>query len=142
MGWVAYTEPIEVLYANDVNNIKENIEIIRNLLIEKGLLVDNTIEVEASERTQFVEMFDFLSNIEYNLDIISDNNFKSAYYVEPQTIGDYGSNREDIWRWVQILNDMHDMLLGVKGSWGYMICTDGIPTIDGKTILIRGDNIG
>ena len=78
MAWTNYSQPIEILSATDINNIKENIEIIRSLLVEKGVLVGDTKDFQASESTQFIEMFDILSNIEYNLDIISDNACKSV----------------------------------------------------------------
>lgn len=142
MAWTTYSQPIEILSATDINNIKENIEIIRGLLTEKGFIVDNTKDFRASESTQFIEMFDILSNIEYNLNIISDNICKSAYYVEPKIIGDYASNREDIWRWIQILNDMHDILNGNVGKWQYLVCSDGIVTIENKKLLVRGDSVG
>jgi len=139
MAWTEYTEPIEILYASDVNNIKENIEIIRNLLAQKGFTVESTKSIQVNENTQYIEMFDILSNIEYNLDIISNNEARSAYYVEPKTIGEYASNKEDIWRWIQILNDMYDILNGNIGKWQYLLCTNGFPVIDGEKIITRGD---
>ena len=87
-------------------------------------------------------MFDLLQNIEYNLDVISDNSAKSIYYVEPKVIGDYASNKSDIWRWLQILNEMYNILTGVFPKWQYLLCKDGFPTINGKKILVRGDFIG
>ena len=68
MAWTNYSQPIKILSATDINNIKENIEIIRGLLTEKGFTVGNTQDFQASESTQFIKMFDILSNIEYNLD--------------------------------------------------------------------------
>ena len=80
--------------------------------------------------------------LEYNLDVISDNSAKSIYYVEPKVIGDYASNKSDIWRWLQILNEMYNILTGVFPKWQYLLCKDGFPTIDGRKILVRGDFIG
>jgi hypothetical protein len=85
MAWTVYSKPIEVLSATDINNIKENIRIIRNLLIGKDVLVGDIKDFQASESTQFIEMFDILSNIEYttSLDkllniIISSIRFKNS----------------------------------------------------------------
>ena len=142
MDWVTYTEPIEILYASDINNIKENIEIIRSLLIDKGFDIKNTKPAQASENTQFIKIFDILSNIEYNLDIISNNKAKSVYYVDQKTISEYASNRDDIWRWIQILNDMYDILNNKVGLWQYIKTLDGFPTIEGNKLLTRGDLIG
>lgn len=139
MSWSIYTEPIEILKAEDINNIKENIEIIRSLLIGKGFDVENTKTVQASENTQFIEMFDILSNIEYNLDVISNNEAKSAYYGMPNIIGDYASNREEIWRWIQILNDMYEILNGIKRKWTVLKCKNGYPTIEKQKLVARGD---
>lgn len=141
MAWTVYSKPIEVLSATDINNIKENIRIIRTLLIGEGVSVGDIKDFQASENTQFIEMFEILSNIEYNLDVISDNSAKSIYYVEPKVIGDYASNKDDIWRWIQILNDMENILRGKEPKWQYLLCTDGFPTIDNKKILVRGEFI-
>lgn len=139
MAWTVYSNPIEVLSATDINNIKENIEIIRGLLIEKGFTVGNTKDFQAGESTQFIEMFDILSNIEYNLDIISDNDAKSAYYVEPKIIGNFASNRDDVWRWIQVLNDMYEILNGTKRKWTVLKCKNGYPTIEKQKLVARGD---
>lgn len=142
MAWTNYSQPIEILSATDINNIKENIEIIRSLLVEKGVLVGDTKDFQASESTQFIEMFDILSNIEYNLDIISDNACKSVYYGYSVTIGDYASNKKDIWRWIKILNDMYNILNGNVGKWQYLVCNDGVVTVWSRKILVRGDLVG
>jgi hypothetical protein len=87
-------------------------------------------------------VFDILQNIEYNLTAINQNSVKSAYYVDEVEIGEYASNKDDIWRWVQVLNDLFDILTLEKGAWGYLLLNDGFPIIDGKKILLRGDLIG
>lgn len=141
--WYDYSTPIEILNVNDIKNILSNINTIRLILTQKGYLIDDLIEVEAKFGSQFKgDILEILQNIEYNLDIISNNDAKSIYYVEPKTVGEYASNKEDIWRWVQILNEMHDIVTGVYGKWEYLLCNDGYPTINGKKILVRGDMIG
>ena len=140
--WFNYTEPLEILTATDVKHIKSNIATIRSMLLLKGYEVKSLKEIYAETNTELNHIFDILQNIEYNLDVISDNSAKSIYYVEPKVIGDYASNKSDIWRWLQILNEMYNILTGVFPKWQYLLCTDGFPTIDGKKILVRGDFIG
>lgn len=140
--WYDYSTPLEILNASDVENIKSNIRTIRSLLLSKGYEVEPLKEITARVNTPLNNMFDLLQNIEYNLDVISDNSAKSIYYVEPKVIGDYASNKSDIWRWLQILNEMYNILTGVFPKWQYLLCEDGYPTIDEKRILIRGDLIG
>ena len=111
-------------------------------MLSKGYEVEPLKEITARVNTPLNNMFDLLQNIEYNLDVISDNSAKSIYYVEPKVIGDYASNKSDIWRWLQILNEMYNILTGVFPKWQYLLCEDGYPTIDGKKILVRGDFIG
>ena len=140
--WFNYTEPLEILTAADVKHIKSNIATIRSMLLLKGYEVESLKEIYAETNTELNHLFDILQNIEYNLDVISDNDVKSIYYGEPKIIGEYASNREDIWRWLQVLNDMYNILNGSFGKWQYLLCKDGFPTIDGKKILVRGDFIG
>ena len=140
--WFNYTEPLEILTATDVKHIKSNIATIRSMLLLKGYEVKSLKEIYAETNTELNHIFDILQNIEYNLDVISDNDVKSIYYGESKIIGEYASNREDIWRWLQILNEMYNILTGVFPKWQYLLCEDGYPTIDGKRILVRGDFIG
>ena len=141
--WYDYSTPIEILNVNDIKNILSNINTIRLILNQKGYLIEDLIEVDAKFDSQFKgDILEILQNIEYNLDIISNNDAKSIYYVEPKTVGEYALDKADIWRWVQILNEMHDMVTGVYGKWQYLLCDDGYPTINGKKILVRGDMIG
>lgn len=140
--WYDYAVPLEVLNVNDIKNIKSNIVTIKSILLLKGYDVEALREIPTEINTPLNNIFDLLQNIEYNLDVISDNDAKSIYYVESKTIGEYASNRDDIWRWIQILNEMYNILTGVYGKWQYLLCTDGYPTIEGKKILTRGDFVG
>ena len=120
--WFNYTEPLEILTATDVKHIKSNIATIRSMLLLKGYEVKSLKEIYAETNTELNHLFDILQNIEYNLDVISDNSAKSIYYVEPKVIGDYASNKSDIWRWIQILNEMYNILTGVFPKWQYLLC--------------------
>lgn len=140
--WFEYEEPIEILNTEDIAHIQSNITTIRNMLLSKGYPVADLEDAVATKDVHFINVLDFLQNIEYNLDRISGNDCESIYYVEPKTIGATASNKEDIWRWVQILNDMYNILNGTFGKWGRLVCSDGYPTIGGKKIVLRGDFVG
>jgi hypothetical protein len=140
--WYFYSSPLKTLDSEDINNISSNIQVIKEMLLEKGMVANELQAVQANNNTPFAEMFDILQNIEYNLTAINQNSVKSAYYVEEIKIGEYASNKNDIWRWLQVLNDLFDILTVKKGAWGYLVTTDSFPIIDGKKILVRGDLIG
>jgi hypothetical protein len=140
--WYNYPLPIDILNASDINNIQSNITTIRNLLIMNGYTVEQLNEIVASPNLLLKDIFDILQSVEYNLDIINNADAKSIYYIEPKTIGEYAPNKTDIWRWLQILNDMYLILTGVFGKWQRLRCADGYPTITGKTILLRGEKLG
>lgn len=142
--WYDYPEPIEILNAADVQCIKSNITTIRSMLMAKGYDVEPLNNIEASANLPLGKIFDLLQKIEYNLDIINSFEIKSIYYDEPVFVNvtGYASNKEDIWRWIQILNDMYNILNGTFGMWQTALTTDGYPTIDGKKLIIRGDFVG
>lgn len=143
--WYRYDEYIEILNYFDVQNIYSNMQAIASMLIQKGYNVQPLEPIPLPPLAfypEYLEMFDILQNMEYNLDRLSDNECYSVYYGEPKTVGEYGENKADIFRWVQILNDMHDILSGDIGKWQVLECTDGIPTIDGNQLLVRGELVG
>ena len=130
--WYFYKSPIKTLESEDINNISSNISTIKELLESNELAFGEIRTVQANKDTSFVEVFDILQNIEYNLTAVNQNSVKSAYYVDEVEIGEYASNKDDVWRWVQVLNDLFDILTEEKGAWGYLLLNDGFPTIDGK----------
>ena len=140
--WYDYPNPIEILNVSDIENIKSNMDTIRKLLVLNEYNVEQLVDVNEAYGTQFNGVLEILQNIEYNLDILNNNDAKSIYYIEPKTVGEYGSNKDDIWRWIQVLNEMYDILTGTFGKWQYLLCADGYPTINGKKLLVRGDIIG
>ena len=140
--WYLYEEVPKYLNSEDVNYIHKNMQTIKTLLTEKGYAPQELANVSASKSTPFADMFDILQNIEYNLDKVNSAGLVTPYYVEPKKIGKYAPDKNAIWRWLQTLNDLFDILTGVAGQWGYLLCTDGYPTIDGNRLLLRGDLIG
>ena len=135
--WYDLSTPPDFLNTEDIGHIFENIKTIRHLLANNGFALDDLIEVAPQKSTPISKMLEILQNIEYNLDRISDNEYKSIYYVSPVSVGYNGSNYDDIFRWIRILNDMYNMLIGYSGKWSYVLLNDGYPTIDEKKIVIR-----
>lgn len=140
--WYDYSEPLEILNAEDVQHIYSNMQTVHSLLVSKGYSLDGLEKIDAQKSTPLIEMLALLQNIEYNLDRLNDPEIISIYYIEPKTIGDIAPNINDIWRWIQILNEMYNILMGDFGKWQYILLDDGYPTINGKKLLIRGENIG
>lgn len=141
-NWYQYDEYIDILNYWDVQNIYNNMQVIASLLVKNGYFLAPLELIQVSYETEYSEMFDILQNMEYNLDRLSDNECYSVYYVAPKTVGEYGETKANIFRWVQVLNDMHDILLGDIGKWQVLECTDGIPTIEGNQLVVRGELVG
>lgn len=135
--WYDYSAPPEILNTEDLEHFYENTKTIRGLLATKEIVVEELIENIPLKSTPVSKILETLQNVEYNLDKISSNIYKSVYYVSPVSVGDNGSNYDDIFRWINILNDMHSMLIGDIGRWSYVLLDDGYPTIEGKRIIIR-----
>lgn len=142
--WFRYNEPLEILNATDINNIAWNELVIKTALNNLGYDVPNLSNVSAYFDTQYVEIVDKLNAVEYNLDILNDPTIWSIFYGEPvhKNAGEIAHNKKEIWRWVQILEDMLEIVQGSKGKWGYLLCNNGYPTINGKRLVVRGDLIG
>jgi hypothetical protein len=150
--WHDYSEAIDVLNSQDIDNIKSNMNTIRSMLLLNGDSVASLNVLNNSVDIQYEDMFDLLSNIEYNLDILNGSNeisqARSIYYIEPKAITNVASNKEDIWRWIQILNDMYNILNGTFPKWQrlVLIAEDEdlflAPTINDKYIILRGDFVG
>lgn len=142
--WYRYTEPLEVLNAVDVNNAQANCETIKSILTAKGYNLTELTKETANYNTPLVKVIDILNSIEYNLDVLNEQGVLSIYYGNRFRVipGGYAHNTEQIWRWFKVLNDILPIAKGDVGKWGYLLCTDGYPTIKGKRILLRGDLIG
>lgn len=140
--WYEYAEPLDILNSEDVQKIHANMLTIRSMLLVNGYTVGALEDVPAVKNVPLASMKAFLQNIEYNLDRISDNDCRSVYYIGPHVIGGTAPDKQDIWRWIQVLNDMYNMLSGIIGKWQYVLCADGYPTIDGAKLILRGDTVG
>lgn len=143
--WYRYTEPLEVLNPSDINNAISNSKVIYTALQGKGYSFINQFRESFAEyNTQLIEVIDKLNNVEYNLNILNNPTIWSIFYGNGawKVAGETAHNKDEIWRWFQILEDMLEIVQGLKGKWGYLLCTDGYPTINGKRLIVRGDLIG
>lgn len=140
--WYQYDEYIDILNYWDLSHIYDNMQTLASILTQKGYDVEALEPVQVSFETEYYEMFDILQNMEYNLDRLNENECSSVYYVEPKTVGEYAPNKADIFRWTQVLNDMHAIVSGEIGKWQVLECTDGIPTVDGNQLVVRGELVG
>lgn len=138
-SWYLYNEVPQYLNAEDINNIYANMQTIKVLLNAKGYTIENLASINAQKNTPFASIVDILQNIEYNLDIVNSTEIKTPLYVEPKTIGRYAPDKIAILRWIDTLNDLYYILTNQRKPWGYVLFTDGYPTIDGKRLIIRGD---
>lgn len=139
--WYDYNMPLEILNTEDIAHIESNIKAIRAMLLASGRTIPALETVSKSKDTLLTEIIDILQNIEYNLDRINSTDVISIYYKSPFIVGEYAENREDIWRWIQILNDLYNILNGTFGKWQRLRCTDGYPTINNNTLVVRGEMI-
>jgi hypothetical protein len=140
--WYWYDEVPRYINSEDMACISLNMQTIKELLISKGYTVDDIVNVEAMKSTQLVYVYNILNNVEGNLAELNRNEIQSIYYGSRVFITDFASSKEQIKRWIDVLNDLFDILTGVSGKWGYLTCTDGYPTIENKRIILRGDKIG
>jgi uncharacterized protein YjdB len=142
--WYEYSQPIEILNALDLDHIASNIRTVHTMMIEKGFY-PRTLEgnINPNTDTELTEIFDLFSKIKYNINAVGTGELPSIYsnYLS-QNMGEYAPDKDEIWNWLQILNDLYDMLNGAFGMWQTVLTTNGYPTIDGKRLITRGDFIG
>lgn len=141
MSFTKYIEPPNPANATDINNIYENQKYIFDKLIEQGVTPDTLSEILATPTMQYSSIADVYINLEKNLDKIGDNEYGSAYYGNSVTRGSYEPDRDEWQRWLNVLNDMYNILNGIVGKWQYLCCSDGYPIINNSKILLRGETI-
>ena len=132
---------IETLEPETVNQVYENALYLKQQAESKGITVSSLTNPNASYSTQIADVLSVLQNTENDVAVINEDVTESIYFDEQKTIG-YRFTLLDYQRWVLCLNDLYDIIVSGKGQWGILQLSDGIPTIDGKTIIIRGDSIG
>jgi hypothetical protein len=78
--WYSYVSPLDFLNAGDINNAQSNLQTLRSIMGKKGYNLNVLTNVSAGITTELIEVVEILNGIEYNLDILNDTDFKSAYY--------------------------------------------------------------
>ena len=100
-------------------------------------------EVSANAEMQYYEIANIYRTIEKNFDYVSGNEYQSAYYIASDTMakarGNYEPNRAEWQNWIDVLNDMYNILNGAVGKWQYLVLTDQYPIINNNKIVLRGD---
>ena len=137
-----YSSPPNFLNYRDVNNINTNMFTIWAKAAAKSISVGALTNVSCSVDTPLFYALDILQNTEYNLDVLQAvPELFSAYYKEAYGVGDTGIDKKELWRIIQVINDMFLIITGKIQKWQILKCSDGIPVIDGKEIILRGDYI-
>lgn len=132
---------VATLEAETVNQVYENALYLKQQAESKGITVSSLVNPNASYNTQIADVLSVLQNTENDVAVINKDVAESIYYDEQKTIGSRFT-LADYQRWVLCLTDLYDIIVNGKCKWGILKLSDGIPTIGGKTIIMRGDSIG
>ena len=132
---------IATLEAETVNQVYENAAYLKQIAESKGITVSALTNPNASYSTPIANVLSVLQNTENDVAVINEDVTESIYFDERKTIGSRFT-LADYQRWVLCLTDLYGIIVENKGQWGILQLSDGIPTIGGKTIIIRGDSIG
>jgi hypothetical protein len=136
-GFIKIYEVPEFLNVDFFNKIRNNALIVRTLMYTKGYNVAPFPGGSWTARTNIgiAEVKRYINYIEICLDMLNDA-LESQYYVQSKTYEKYAPNKEDIWRWIQVLNDLYSQVAEDEENVYILKTTDGYPTIDGKRISV------
>lgn len=153
-GYQNYHEPVDFLTENVLNDIWRNVQIIKALFdlqtkdkYKIGALTkppQSTVNgvVQPYGGTQLADVKAVLDGVETDMQVLNSSKIESIYYITSSyRIDPWGIDKAGVWRWLQILEDLFQMLTTDVGFWGYLQCTDGTPTVDGRTLAARGTSV-
>lgn len=153
-GYQNYYEPVDFLTENVLNDIWRNAQIIKALFdlqtkdkYKIGELTkppQSTVGEVAQPYggTQLADVKAVLDGVETDMQALNSSKIESVYYITSSyRIDPWGIDKAGVWRWLQILEDLFQMLTTDVGYWGYLQCTDGTPTVDGRTLAARGTSV-
>ena len=153
-GYQNYYEPVDFLTENVLNDIWRNAQIIKALFdlqtkdkYKIGSLAkppQSTVGGVAQSYggTQLADVKGVLDGVETDMQVLNSSKIESVYYITSSyRIDPWGIDKAGVWRWLQILEDLFQMLTTDVGYWGYLQCTDGTPTVDGRTLAARGTSV-
>lgn len=153
-SYQSYYEPVDFLTENVLKDIWRNAQIIKALFdlqskdkYKVGAITkppQSTVNGVAQPYggTQLADVKAVLDGVETDMQALNSSKIESVYYITSSyRIDPWGIDKAGVWRWLQILEDLFQMLTTDVGYWGYLQCTDGTPTVDGKTLAARGTSV-
>nr|DAU64195.1 MAG TPA: tail tube protein [Caudoviricetes sp.] len=153
-GYQNYYEPVDFLTENVLNDIWRNVQIIKVLFdlqtkekYKIGALTkppQSTVGGVAQPYggTQLADVKAVLDGVETDMQVLNSSKIESIYYITSSyRIDPWGIDKAGVWRWLQILGDLFQMLTTDVGYWGCLQCTDGTPIVDGRTLAARGTSV-
>lgn len=153
-GYQNYYEPVDFLTENVLNDIWRNAQIIKALFdlqtkdkYKVGTITkppQSTVDgvVQPYGGTQLADVKAVLDGVEEDMQVLNSSKIESVYYITSSyRIDPWGIDKDGVWRWLQILEDLFQMLTTDVGYWGYLQCADGTPTVDGRTLAARGTSV-
>lgn len=153
-GYQNYYEPVDFLTENVLNDIWRNAQIIKALFdlqtkdkYKIGALTkppQSTVDgvVQPYGGTQLADVKAVLDGVETDMQALNSSKIESIYYITSSyRIDTWGIDKAGVWRWLQILEDLFQMLTTDVGYWGCLQCTDGTPIVDGRTLAARGNSV-
>lgn len=153
-GYQNYYEPVDFLTENVLNDIWRNAQIIKALFdlqnkdkYKVGAITkppQSTVDgvVQPYGGTQLADVKAVLDGVETDMQVLNSSKIESIYYIASSyRIDPWGIDKAGVWRWLQILEDLFQMLTTDVGFWGCLQCTDGTPIVDGRTLAARGTSV-
>ena len=153
-GYQNYYEPVDFLTENVLNDIWRNAQIIKALFdlqskdkYKVGAITkppQSTVDgvVQPYGGTHLADVKAVLDGVEEDMQVLNSSKIESVYYITSSyRIDPWGIDKDGVWRWLQILEDLFQMLTTDVGYWGYLQCADGTPTVDGRTLAARGTSV-
>lgn len=153
-GYQNYYEPVDFLTENVLNDIWRNAQIIKALFdlqnkdkYKVGAITkppQSTVDgvVQPYGGTQLADVKAVLDGVETDMQVLNSSKIESVYYITSSyRIDPWGIDKAGVWRWLQVLDDLFQMLTTDVGYWGYLQCADGTPTVDGRTLAARGTSV-
>lgn len=153
-GYQNYYEPVDFLTENVLNDVWRNAQIIKALFdlqtkdkYKVGTITkppQSTVDgvVQPYGGTQLADVKAVLDGVETDMQVLNSSKIESIYYIASSyRIDPWGIDKAGVWRWLQILEDLFQMLTTDVGFWGCLQCTDGTPIVDGRTLAARGNSV-
>lgn len=153
-GYKNYYDPVDFLTENVINDIWTNAQVVKALF---DLQKKDKYKVGAITKppqstvggvlqpyggTLLADVKAVLDGVESDMQVLNSSKIESIYYGDSKNrIDPWGIDKAGVWRWLQILEDLFQMLTTDVGFWGYLQCTDGIPTVDNRTLAARGTSV-